>query len=108
MFLLIYNGNLWEHLSEECQKYGETLLQELVEQGIKLEPPQPMGLSLSLPQYMEIINRTLNLKQVQSDFWQLVVRIQYLMMSIEKDPLLAKKLQESTVVNNAVTEVFGD
>lgn len=108
MFLLIYNGGLWGHLSQECQDFGQNLLQEMMDNGVHLEAPKPIGLSLSLSQYLQIIGNTLNMKRAESDFWHLVIRIQYLMMSIEKDPLLAKKLQESTTLNNVVAEVFGD
>ena len=108
MFLLIYNGELWDHLSQECQDFGQALLQEMMDSGEKLEAPKPIGLRMSLAQYMQIVGNTLNMKGADSEFWHLVIRIQYLMMSIEKDPLLAKKLRESADLNNAVSEVFGD
>ena len=108
MFLLIYNGDLWEHLSDECQEYGQTLLQEMMDKGVKLEAPKPVGLRMSLSQYTQLIGATLNMKGADADFWHLVIRIQYLMMSIEKDPLLAKQLRDSTNLNDTVMEVFGE
>lgn len=108
MFLLIYNGDLWEHLSEECQEYGQTLLQEMMDKNVKLEAPKPIGLRLSLAQYTQLIGQTLDLKRAESDFWHLVIRIQYLMMSVEKDPLLLKQLTASTDLQSAVAEVLGE
>jgi len=76
-------------------------------EGIKLSAPSSFGLSLSLPEYLQIINSSLNLKGLNSDFWQIVVKIQYLMMSIEKDPILARKLKEQSALSGFVSDIFG-
>jgi hypothetical protein len=79
----------------------------MMDEGIKLKAPEPVGLSLSLPEYLQIINSTLNLKGLNSEFWQIVVKIQYLMMSIEKDPIIARKLKEQSAVSGFVSDIFG-
>jgi len=107
-FILIYNAGLWENLSEPCQAFGKSLLQEMMDKGVKLKAPEPVGLSLSLSEYMQIVSNSLNLKGLNSDFWQYVVRIQYLMMSIEKDPLMARKLKEQSAIGGYIAEIFGE
>lgn len=108
VFVLIHTGGLWEHLSEQSQEIGKKFLQDIADSGYKLNPPQPIGLSLSLSEYLNVINRTLNLKGLDSQFWQIVVKIQYLMMTLEKDPLLAQRLKEQSAVSGFVDEIFGD
>lgn len=108
MFVLIHTSGLWDHLSDECKSIGEQFLQLAASDGIKINAPQPIGLSLSLSEYMNIVNHTLNLKNIDSSFWQIVIKIQYLMMSIEKDPMLAQQLKLQTPVGNTIENIFGE
>jgi hypothetical protein len=108
LYILLYNGGLWEHLTDDGRKYGESVLQEMMDTGVQFKAPEPRGMSLSISEYLQIIKRTLNIKGLDSDFWQIVVKIQYLMMSIEKDPILAQKFKDQTDMNNYVFDIFGE
>ena len=99
---------MWDSLSDDCRQYGEALLQHLMNKGVKLKAPEPVGLSLSLSEYLQIVHDQLNFKGVNSDFWQLVVKIQYLMMSIEKDPIIANKMKERSALGGYISEIFGE
>lgn len=107
MFLLIHTGGLWGHLSPACQEFGQEFLGDMASRGMKLKPPEPVGLSLSLSEYMQIVANAMDLKGVNSSFWQYVVKIQYLMMSIEHDPILANKLRDQSAIGDLVSNIFG-
>ena len=108
LYVIIHTAGLWERLSEQSQTFGETLLKEAAARGYKIEPPAPVGLTMSMPEYMQLVNKTLNFKGVDSHFWQIVVQIVFLMMSIERDPILAQKLKEQNAVSEYVQNIFGE
>jgi hypothetical protein len=70
---------------------------ESVAAASPLQPPTPIEMpemSLSLSEYYSIISDTMGLKNVESGFWVVVMRIVYLMMSIEKDPGFAAMVRK--------------
>jgi len=106
-FLLIYKANLWNSLSDECQDFGQSILQKMMDEGVTFESLKPIRLNLSFAQYIQIMKDVFNLKAVDSDFWKIVVQIQYLMMTIEKNPFVATQLNDPNVTNEMMSEIFG-
>ena len=79
------------------------------------EPIQPafsQSMQLSIGEYYKIISDTLGFKQVHSEFWIVVMRIVYLIMCIEKDPVIAMEIKQSmeepTKLSGLVNNIFED
>lgn len=108
ILLLVYNAGFWESLEPELQKKGEVLLKQMMDAGVELAAPQIQNPRLSLNEYIGLIGNALDLSDLQSDFWMIVIKICYLMMAAEKDPLFAQKLKDSQSMSGYLSEIFGD
>lgn len=108
ILLLIYNAGFWESLDPQIQTKSEALLQQMMDEGIQLEGPKSQSPRLTLNEYISLIGNALDLSELQSEFWMIVIKVCYLMMAAEKDPLFAQKLKESQNMRGYLSEVFGD
>lgn len=78
----------------------------MMDEGVTFESLKPIRLNLSFAQYIQIMKDTFNLAVIDSDFWKIVVQIQYLMMTIEKNPFIATQLNDPKSMNEVMTEIF--
>ena len=106
LLLTLYNGGLWESLSPEMQTKCEGFLQSCMDNKIELSPPKRISPRLTLNETIEMVKTGLNLSSAQSDFWILVVKICYFIQSLELDPLLTKKIKDSTAIQDYVSSMF--
>jgi hypothetical protein len=108
ILLLVFNAGMWESLEPEVQEKGQVLLQKLMDSGVELHAPEITSPRLSLSEYTNMIGSALDLTGLQSDFWIVVIKVCYLMMCAEKDPLFAQKLKESSNMGSYISEIFND
>jgi hypothetical protein len=108
ILLLVYNAGFWDSLDPELQQKGQVLLQKMMDEGIELQPPQAQSPRLSLNEYISLIGNALGLDDLQSEFRVIVIKVCYLMMAAEKDPLFAQKLKESQNMRGYLSEIFGE
>ena len=106
ILLLVYNAGFWDSLDPTIQTKGEALLKQMMDDGVELDAPQAKSPRLSLNEYVTMIGNALDISGLQSNFWVIVIKICYLMISAEKDPLFAQKLKETTNMGNYLSEVF--
>jgi len=107
LLLLIYNAGLWDSLEPEVRQKSEVFLKKIMDDGIEISAPEIQNPRLSLNEYIELVGGALGLEDLQSEFWVIVIKICYLMMSAEKDPLFTQKLKESQNMKGYLSEIFG-
>jgi hypothetical protein len=112
--MLIYNKGGWDLLPPEIQEKGQQLFEKAKAEGIKTPEFQPPSTSpnLSLPEYTALLSDALGLGNLQSDFWVLVIRIAYIMISVEKDPTVAAHIrqmgEENSRLDSYLREMMGE
>jgi hypothetical protein len=92
IFSMVHAEGMWQMLSPDCQAFGEQLYKE--ETGNDLAAP-PGCMKYSMDQHMELIDRILPNQHKATDFWKIVTQITWLVMAVEKNPMLAAEIRKS-------------
>lgn len=92
LFSIIYAEGLWSMLSPDVRALGEQLYKE--ETGNELSVP-PGAMKYSIEQHIELIDRLLPGNHKATDFWKTVTQIVWMVVAIEKNPLLASEIRDS-------------
>ena len=99
-FILIYKAGLLEEMSQQARDYlsKQPWLQEVIKDGDgpSLEP------RLQVREYIQHMARIFQIPQAQLDFLTFIVKVCYLMLLIEKNPLVAQELRGVTSLSNAI------
>lgn len=92
LFQLLYRENLFALISEENYELGHVLLTKTL--GIDPGDMKSLGLRFTIDEHLKMASEVLDIHEKTSDFWEIVVRINFIMLSIERNPLLAGELEE--------------
>ncbi len=92
LYQILYGENLFGLLSEDNYNLGKSLLEEHL--GVEIEDLKNMGLKFTIDEHLNIASEMLNINETQTDFWKLVVKICYIILSIERNPFIAADIEE--------------
>lgn len=91
IFQLLFQENLFPLLSEENQNLGREILTEFL--GYDPGKQENLGLRFTIDEHLSIVQESLNLHNSTSDFWKLVTKITCIILSLERNPLLAQDIE---------------
>lgn len=100
---LIYNAGIFDSLPSKIQHMiieDEDLAKHIAKQ----EGPS-MDLRLSCMEYEQHIMRLLRVNQTQEDFYKAIVKVVYLMMISEKNPMAARHIKDSTMLDSELLTI---
>lgn len=92
LFQILYRENLFGLLSEKNYTLGKELLETKF--AIELGDLQNMGLKFTIDDHLKIASEVLDISEKTTDFWKIVVKINYIMMAIERNPIVAGELED--------------
>ena len=92
LFQILFKENLFALLSEENQELGKALLTKRF--GVDPGEMNNLGNRFTLQEHFNIVADTLQMHEKTSDFWEIVTRIVYIMMMIERNPFIADEIEE--------------
>lgn len=104
LFSLIHSEGLWSLLTNESKKFGEKIYKEIT--GSDLSTP-PGAMRFSIDQHMEIISNIIPGYNQQTNFWKLVVEITWMMIAMERNPLIAQELRDAKDSEN-IADILGN
>lgn len=88
---LIWEAGLFDNLSAKTREWIANN-EELMKLMTMAKPPK-LEPRLTLDEYMEHVMRLFNVPMHQHDFYSVIVKISYLMVLAEKNPMVAQQLR---------------
>lgn len=104
-FLLIFEAGLLDNMSMNAREYFSK--NEHIQKAIMSGNLNSLEPRLTLKEYIQHITQLMDVPKHQIDFVSYIIRICYVMILAEKNPLVAQELRGVLNVNTALKEIIG-
>lgn len=100
---LIWEGQIFDQLKPATQQW---VIENNLESLIRIDQTKRLEPRLKLEEYERHILSAMKIPPTQREFYLTIIRVTYMMLLVEKNPLVAQELRGASVVSGLLDQLF--